>query len=42
LLPSSEEWLVPEKEVLLLGEVSVLDKNEEYSYILTIYNKESN
>jgi hypothetical protein len=39
LLPSSEEWIVPEKEVLLLGEVPVLDKNDEYSYILTIYNK---
>jgi len=41
LLPSSEEWVVPEKEALLLGEVPVLDTSEEYRYILTIYNQES-
>ena len=41
LVPSSEEWVVPEKEVLLLGEVPDLDISQDYSYILTIYNKEN-
>ncbi len=32
---------MPEKEVLLLGEVPDLDISQDYSYILTIYNKEN-
>ncbi len=39
LLSSSQEWLVPSQETMLIGEVPILEENG-YRYILTIYNNE--
>ncbi|MGY4687858.1 COG1470 family protein [Petrotoga sp. DB-2] len=38
-LPSSQEWLVPNQETMLIGEIPILEE-EGYRYILTIYNNE--
>jgi len=39
LLPSTQEWLVPTQETMLIGEVPILEE-DGYRYILTIYNNE--
>ncbi|RAO98501.1 hypothetical protein PW5551_09580 [Petrotoga sp. 9PW.55.5.1] len=39
LTPSSEEWLIPGQETLLIGEVPLIT-DENYRYIITLFNQD--
>ena len=38
LTPSNQEWLVPNQETLLIGEVPIIT-DENYRYIITVFNQ---